>query len=104
MEQRHTSQSSLLLPHNPKNSLLIKMASGLPLRHPAQGFNASQQLIKSDRGSMLTLTMSDDNVMMKQIVGTHAPDGREVDVKPLLLLVEDILKHATLQIDSSLTV
>jgi hypothetical protein len=101
MEQRHTSQSSLLLPHNPKNPLLIKMA-GLPLRHPAQGFNASQQLIKSDRGSMLT--MSDDNVMMKQIVGTHAPDGREVDVKPLLLLVEDILKRATLQIDSSLTV
>ncbi|XP_011013023.1 PREDICTED: uncharacterized protein LOC105117152 [Populus euphratica] len=77
------------------------MASSLPLRFPAQGFNASQQLIKSDRGSMLT--MSDDNVMMKQIVGTHAPDGREVDVKPLLLLVEDILKRATLQIDSSLT-
>ncbi|KAG6790058.1 hypothetical protein POTOM_006204 [Populus tomentosa] len=62
---------------------------------------SGQQLIKSDRGSMLT--MFDDNVMMKQIVGTHAPDGREVDVKPLLLLVEDILKHATQQIDSSLT-
>ncbi|KAJ6949425.1 protein SIEVE ELEMENT OCCLUSION B-like [Populus alba x Populus x berolinensis] len=78
------------------------MESGLPLiRHPAQGFNASQQLIKSDRGSMLT--MSDDNVMMKQIVGTHAPDGREVDVKPRLLLAEDILKRATQQIDTSLT-
>ncbi|KAL3611995.1 hypothetical protein D5086_003015 [Populus alba] len=78
------------------------MESGLPLiRHPAQGFNASQQLIRSDRGSMLT--MSDDNVMMKQIVGTHAPDGREVDVKPLLHLVEDILKRATQQIDTSLT-
>ncbi|KAJ6423996.1 hypothetical protein OIU84_024884 [Salix udensis] len=77
------------------------MASGLPLRHPAQGFNASQQLIKSDRGGMLT--MSDDNVMMKQIVGTHAPDGREVDVTPLLHLVEDILKRATLQIDTALT-
>ncbi|KAJ6676377.1 PROTEIN SIEVE ELEMENT OCCLUSION A [Salix viminalis] len=77
------------------------MASGLPLRHPAQGFNASQQLIKSDRGGMLT--MSDDNVMMKQIVGTHAPDGREVDVTPLLHLVEDILKRATLQIDTTLT-
>lgn len=76
-------------------------SSGLPFRHPAQGFNASQQLIKSDRGSMLT--MSDDNVMMKQIVGTHAPDGREVDVKPLLHLVEDILKRATQQIDTSMT-
>jgi len=102
MEQRHTNQSSLLLPHNPKNPLLIKMASGLPLRHPAQGFNVSQLLIKSDRGSMLTI--SDDNVMMKQILGTHAPDGREVDVKPLLHLVEDILKRATQQIDTSLMV
>ncbi|KAJ6424000.1 hypothetical protein OIU84_024887 [Salix udensis] len=60
----------------------------------------AQQLIKSDRGGMIT--MSDDNVMIKQIVGTHAPDGREVDAKPLLHLVEDILKSATLQIDTSL--
>ncbi|CAK7328182.1 unnamed protein product [Dovyalis caffra] len=77
------------------------MASGLPLR--PQPPASSQQLIRSDRGSMLT--MSDDNVMMKQIVAIHAPDGREVDVKPLLHLVEDILKHATLQVqpDTSLT-
>ncbi|KAJ6301864.1 hypothetical protein OIU77_016054 [Salix suchowensis] len=47
------------------------------------------------------LMMSDDNVVMKQIVETHAPDGREVDVKPLLHLVEDILKRATLQIDTT---
>ncbi|KAH8504071.1 hypothetical protein Peur_046351 [Populus x canadensis] len=46
---------------------------------------------------------SDDNVMMKQIVGTHAPDGREVEVKSLLLLVQDILKHATQRFDSSET-
>ncbi|KAJ6669957.1 PROTEIN SIEVE ELEMENT OCCLUSION A, partial [Salix viminalis] len=78
------------------------MASGLPLRHPRpKVLIASRQAIKSDRGGMLT--MSDDNVMIKQIVGTHAPDGREVDVKPLLHLVEDILKRATLQIDTSLT-
>lgn len=61
----------------------------------------SQQLIKADRGM---LTLSDDNVMMKQIQATHAPDGREVDVKPLLFLVEDILNRATLQVDPSLTV
>ncbi|XP_011011156.1 PREDICTED: uncharacterized protein LOC105115824 isoform X1 [Populus euphratica] len=77
------------------------MASGLPLRHPAHGFNASQQLIKSDRGSMLT--MFNDNVLMKEIERTHAPDGLEVDVKPYLHLVEDILKRATQQIDTSLT-
>ncbi|KAJ6424003.1 hypothetical protein OIU84_024889 [Salix udensis] len=77
------------------------MASGLPLRHPAQGFNASQQLIKSDRGNMLA--MSHDNVMMKQIVGTHAPNGIEVDVKPLLHLVKEILTRATTQINISQT-
>ena len=53
-----------------------------------------------NRNTKQALTMSDDNVMMKQSVGTHAPDGREVDVKPLLYLVEDILKRATLQIDN----
>jgi len=53
---------------------------------------------------LLSKMASDDNVMMKQIVGTHAPDGREVEVKSLLLLVQDILKHATQRFDSSETV
>lgn len=56
----------------------------------------TQQLIKSDRGMV---SMSDDNVMMKQIIATHTPDGREVDVKPLFFLVEDILNRATFQAD-----
>ncbi|CAK7332481.1 unnamed protein product [Dovyalis caffra] len=38
---------------------------------------------------------SDDNAMMKQIQATHAPDGREFSVKPLLHIVEDILLRAT---------
>ena len=38
---------------------------------------------------------SDDNVMSKQIQATHAPDDREVDVRPLLHLIEDIFKRAT---------
>ncbi|CAI0457078.1 unnamed protein product [Linum tenue] len=58
------------------------------------------QLIKGDRGGMLS--MSDDNVMMKQVQATHAPDGREVDVAPLLHLVEDILNRATLQVEPPL--
>ena len=37
---------------------------------------------------------SDDNAMMKQIQATHAPDGREFVVKPLLHLVEDIFQRA----------
>lgn len=59
--------------------------------------NASNALIRADRGGMLN--MSDDNVMMKQILTSHAPDGREFDVRPLLYLVEDILNRATQHVD-----
>ncbi|XP_061985496.1 protein SIEVE ELEMENT OCCLUSION B-like [Populus nigra] len=38
---------------------------------------------------------SDENVMMKQIQATHAPDGREFSVKLLLHIVEDIFHRAT---------
>lgn len=31
--------------------------------------------------------------MMKQVQATHAPDGREVDVKPVLQIIEEILIH-----------
>lgn len=65
------------------------------------GHDGSQQLIRSDR-SMVSI--SDDNMMMKQIQATHAPDGREVDVKPLFNLVEDILNRATFQTDIDETV
>ncbi|KAI9108739.1 hypothetical protein K1719_020044 [Acacia pycnantha] len=37
---------------------------------------------------------SDDTAMMKQIQATHAPDGREVDVKPIIHIVEEILIHS----------
>ncbi|KAI4387726.1 hypothetical protein MLD38_000136 [Melastoma candidum] len=50
-----------------------------------------------DRGALVTF--SDDNVMMKQVVATHSPDGRDVDVRPLLSLVEDILRLAGLGVD-----
>lgn len=40
---------------------------------------------------------SDDNVnvLAMQIQATHAPDGREVDVRPLLRIIEEIFKRAT---------
>ncbi|PKI79125.1 hypothetical protein CRG98_000417 [Punica granatum] len=44
--------------------------------------------------------MSDDNLMMKQVLETHSPDGLELDVRPLLLIVEDILSRATLSVDT----
>ncbi|KAG5534790.1 hypothetical protein RHGRI_022787 [Rhododendron griersonianum] len=62
------------------------------------GSNVSmQQLIKSDRSTFMA---SDDNVMLKQIQATHNPDGRNINVKPILNLVEDILSRATLTVDS----
>lgn len=65
--------------------------------------SSSQKLVKStDHRSMLT--MSDDTMMMKQIQATHTPDGREVEVRPLFGLVEDILNRSTLPIDAVLAV
>ncbi|KAJ4729349.1 Protein SIEVE ELEMENT OCCLUSION B like [Melia azedarach] len=49
------------------------------------------------------MAISDDNMMTKQIQATHSPDGREVDVRPLFNLVEDILNRATLQVDTAET-
>lgn len=34
---------------------------------------------------------SDDSAMTKQVQATHAPDGREIDVKPLIQIVDEIL-------------
>ncbi|TXG54755.1 hypothetical protein EZV62_020011 [Acer yangbiense] len=48
-------------------------------------------MMRSDR---LMFSSSDDTVMSKQIQATHVPDGREIDVKPLLFIVEDIFKRA----------
>ena len=59
------------------------------------------QLTRHDRSM---ITMSDDNIMMKQIHATHAPDGREFDVKPLFQLVEDILNRATPGVDPLISV
>ncbi|PSR87537.1 Protein SIEVE ELEMENT OCCLUSION B like [Actinidia chinensis var. chinensis] len=59
----------------------------------APGGGSLQKLVKSDRSMFMS---SDDSAMMKQIQGTHSPDGFEIDVKPLLLIVEDILSRATL--------
>ncbi|KAK3183692.1 hypothetical protein Dsin_030978 [Dipteronia sinensis] len=57
------------------------VASNQALRNP---------MMKSDRH----MFSSDDTVMSKQIQATHVPDGREIDVKPLLFIVDDIFKRA----------
>ncbi|KAF7845123.1 protein SIEVE ELEMENT OCCLUSION B [Senna tora] len=55
-----------------------------------------QQMMRPER---TVPTMSDDNILVKKIVAEHSPDGLEYDVKPLLRLVEDILRYATLNTD-----
>ncbi|KAF6176950.1 hypothetical protein GIB67_027750 [Kingdonia uniflora] len=67
-----------------------------PVSHGLAPYQNMQQLLRGERH---LFTTSDDNVMMKQIQGTHAPDGREVNVKPLFNVVEDILLRSTPGID-----
>ncbi|KAL9993872.1 putative sieve element occlusion [Helianthus debilis subsp. tardiflorus] len=38
----------------------------------------------------------EDNAILKQVLDTHIPDGTEVDSKPIISIVEDILLHATI--------
>ncbi|XP_038693169.1 protein SIEVE ELEMENT OCCLUSION B-like [Tripterygium wilfordii] len=46
------------------------------------------------RGERNPFANSDDNAMMKQILATHAPDGRQMPVGSLLHVVEDIFQRA----------
>lgn len=50
-----------------------------------------QQMARNDRRMF---SSSDDNAMVKQIQATHSPDGRELDVFPVLLVIEDVLHRA----------
>ncbi|XP_039133082.1 protein SIEVE ELEMENT OCCLUSION B-like [Dioscorea cayenensis subsp. rotundata] len=54
-----------------------------------------QQKMELIKGERHLFSSSDDSTVMKQITATHAPDGREVDVMPILHIVEDIMQRAT---------
>ncbi|OWM89700.1 protein SIEVE ELEMENT OCCLUSION B-like [Punica granatum] len=54
----------------------------------------SQRAPRGVSRDRLMFSSSDDNAMLKQIVSTHAPDGREFEVRPMLHLVEDIFKRS----------
>ncbi|KAJ0771808.1 putative sieve element occlusion [Helianthus annuus] len=41
-------------------------------------------------------SVSDDNVMMKQVVDTHHHDGTDIGVDPLVNMVEEILRRASI--------
>ncbi|CAL9092511.1 unnamed protein product [Musa acuminata var. zebrina] len=53
---------------------------------------AKTHMIKADRH---LFSSSDDSVVMKQILATHSPDGRDINTRPLLRIVEDVLQRAT---------
>ncbi|KAK1575813.1 hypothetical protein Q3G72_008541 [Acer saccharum] len=46
------------------------------------------------RGDRHMFSSSDDQGMLKQVQASHAPDGREFAVKPLLYIIEDIFKRS----------
>ncbi|XP_021720195.1 protein SIEVE ELEMENT OCCLUSION B-like [Chenopodium quinoa] len=50
-----------------------------------------RQMARSERRMFAA---SDDSTMLKQIQGTHAPDGRDVDVRPILEIIEDVFQRA----------
>lgn len=90
------------------NSMVNPMGNTMhttPLHHqmvtPAHS-PLMQQQNRDERNSIFSA--SDDNVIMKQVLDTHLPDGTDVDVKPLLNIVEDILRHATISVDSTSSV
>lgn len=59
---------------------------------------ARRQRIRGDRH---LFSSSDDTAMLNQLRATHAPDGRDIDVKPLLRIIEDIFDRATPTVHSS---
>lgn len=58
-------------------------------------FGSMQHMIQGNR-AMPVSAISDDNILVKNLLAEHNPDGLEYDVKPLLHIVEDILRRATL--------
>ncbi|XP_074334356.1 protein SIEVE ELEMENT OCCLUSION B-like isoform X2 [Apium graveolens] len=54
------------------------------------------------RGDRILFSTSDDNVMMEQILSTHTPDGREFYIKPIPLIIEDIMHRANAPLPGAL--
>ncbi|GAA0138615.1 hypothetical protein LIER_00326 [Lithospermum erythrorhizon] len=66
------------------------MASAMHGTHAAAAAAAarSQQIVRRERGMF---SASEDSAMIKQISSTHTPDGRQVDVIPLIQVIEELL-------------
>ncbi|KNA21516.1 hypothetical protein SOVF_042430 [Spinacia oleracea] len=53
------------------------------------------------RGDHHLFSASDDTTVLNQLRATHAPDGRDIDVKPLFHIIEDIFYRAAPTIPGS---
>lgn len=49
---------------------------------------------RASRGNRVMFSSSDDNAMLKQVLLTHTPDGREFNVRPVLQVVDGIFRRA----------
>ncbi|KAK1440896.1 hypothetical protein QVD17_06729 [Tagetes erecta] len=82
----------------PKTNPMLNSVNGLmhrPRQHDTMGSVLNPMM--QNRGETNSIfSTSDDNVIMKQVLDTHLPDGFDVDVKPLVHIVEEILRHATI--------
>uniref|UniRef100_A0A7N0RIT2 Protein SIEVE ELEMENT OCCLUSION B-like n=1 Tax=Kalanchoe fedtschenkoi TaxID=63787 RepID=A0A7N0RIT2_KALFE len=57
------------------------------------------QLVKSDRR---VFSSSEDTALMRQVQATHVPDGREIQLNPILIVIEDVVRQTSCSIDSIL--
>ncbi|GJS64545.1 sieve element occlusion B-like protein [Tanacetum coccineum] len=93
-QQQFMGQNHNLL----QNSMTRLMNNPSMLHMVGPAHNPMRQQMKKNEGNSI-FSASDDNVIMQQVAGTHLPDGTDVDVKPLLHIVEDILRHSTINAD-----
>lgn len=83
---RQTSHDPVLEHHtNPTDHHVV------PLSAPVLG---RRQPAGRPGGHERSFFSSDDSVLTKQIEATHAPDVAELDVRPVLSIVEDIMRLA----------
>ncbi|KAG8383252.1 hypothetical protein BUALT_Bualt05G0165100 [Buddleja alternifolia] len=104
MASRDAVPATKALPLTTQKELLTKALGAdhsLSPRHepdhtPVKAFppvtTRGRQMARHDQGRFFF--SSDDNALTKHIVATHAPDIEELDVKPVLSIVEDIMRFA----------
>ncbi|KAH6771214.1 hypothetical protein C2S52_016017 [Perilla frutescens var. hirtella] len=91
----YSSRPSLELDRNPAKLGGALQDHSSRLGHPpATSLGSRGHLMRGDRDRDRGFFSSDDTALTKQILATHAPDIDDLNVKPVLSIVEDILRLA----------